>query len=456
MFKKIRFRLTALNATVFFVILACLGGIVYTDLRHQLYVKVDESLRSKLQDTTFFYAQFIPPADDNALPGSKKTLIQMQGGIDPRVFLVLWDEQGNPFGILAGSENHAVVKDFKPYRNIRDPETIKVGDHYYRFYGVEYNKPVNMNVKILSELSRVKGLNLDEQSLSENTIGSRIVAVQAISIVDSEQNILRRLLEIMLFSIFGGGAVTVLAGVYLANKALQPIRNSWDKQQQFVADASHELRMPISVIKANAELVFRHPNRSILEMSESLSMVLTESVRMGRLTDQLLTLARADSNQEEILFKPILLGEVIQEVIKKFEPLAELKSQRLEVQLDSELEMLGDRDRLHQLFVILIDNSMKFTQEDGVIRVAARKNGSTIEVTVEDTGIGISAEDLPHIFDRFYRGDKSRSRDLGGTGLGLAIAKWIVDRHEGDIAASSVQGQGATITLRLPTKQKKS
>jgi len=190
-------------------------------------------------------------------------------------------------------------------------------------------------------------------------------------------------------------------------------------------------------------------------MSEPLSMVLSESIRMGKLTDQLLTLARADSNQEELILKPLWIDEIIHEVAQKFEPLAELKQQRLEMQLQSGLEMWGDRERLHQLFVILLDNSMKFTPENGVIRIIAHKHSQHVEIAVEDTGIGIEAEDLSRVFDRFYRGDKSRSRHTGGTGLGLAIANWIVTRHGGDITAASVPGQGTTITLRLPAPQRK-
>lgn len=465
MFRKIRTRLTVLHAAVFFVILACLGLIIYTELRHQLYVKVDESLRSRLQGVQVFYTSSdsrVPEErEEDDLPGGaavKRTMIQIQG-IDPRVFLVLWDENGTPYPVLAGTHYDEAVDVFKPYRSVRTPETVKVGDHYYRLIGVDYDPASSESLKIMADLFRAKQLSLGLHLPAPGPSGpitSRIVSVQAISIVDSEQNILKKLLELMLLGIACGGAVTVLAGMYLANQALLPIRRSWEKQQQFVADASHELRMPLSIIRANAELVFRHPDRTILDMSEPLSMVLSESARMGKLTDQLLTLARADSDQDEIILKPLHMGEIIHEVAQKFEPLAELKRLRLETKLESGLEMRGDRERLHQLFVILLDNSMKFTPENGMIRIAARRQGQLIEVAVKDTGTGIAAEDLPRIFDRFYRGDKSRSRSTGGTGLGLAIAHWIVARHGGDIAAASEPGQGTTMTLHLPAGPRKS
>ncbi|MDR6551960.1 HAMP domain-containing sensor histidine kinase [Paenibacillus qinlingensis] len=458
MFKKTRIRLTTLNAVVFFIIIVCLGMIVYTELRHQLYANVDESLQQRVQqDAQFFYtkSQIMSP-DEPAEGTTKKTLIQVQG-IDPRVFVVLWDDQGNSYPILSGAAMRKEVNAFKPYRSIPAPQTVSLDNHSYRVHAVQYEQPKLMNLKVLTDISQAKGLDSITPTSLFSEASTKIVAIQAISLIDSEQNMLKQLLKLILIGIVVGGAITVLAGMYLANQALRPIKESWDKQQQFVADASHELRMPLSIIRANVELAFRHPDRSILHMSEPLSVVLEESKRMGRLTEQLLTLARADSNQEEIMLKPLQLSEVIHEVVQKFEPLAELKGQKLETDVESEIELIGDVERIHQLLVILLDNSMKFTPADGTIRVVARKKGHDVELVVEDTGVGIAAEDLPHIFDRFYHGDKSRTRSssTGGTGLGLAIAKWIVTKHGGEITPASVLGQWTKMTLRFPAWQRK-
>lgn len=472
MFKKTRIRLTVLNAVVFFVIIVILGMLVYTELRVQLYDKVDESLEQRAQqETHLFYAKSQMLSSIEPPEGStKKTLIQIQG-IDPRVFLVLWDDQGNPIltgagmnkevwdepgsPILSGTGTPKVVDAFKPYRSTQTPQTVNVEGHSYRIYAVQYEQMKMMNINVLTDISLKKGLD----ALTPNSFftegATKIVSVQAISLIDSEQNMLKQLLELILIGIVAGGAITVVAGMYLANQALRPIRLSWDKQQQFVADASHELRMPLSIIRANVELAFRHPDRSILHMSEPLSVVLEESKRMGRLTEQLLTLARADSNQEEIMMKPLSLTDVIHEVVQKFEPLAELKSQNLESDVESGIELMGDIERIHQLLVILLDNSMKFTPAGGTIRFVAWKRGHHVELVVEDTGTGIAAEDLPHIFDRFYHGDKSRTRSHSGTGLGLAIGKWIVTKHGGEITPASVLGQGTRMLIRFPAWQRR-
>lgn len=461
MFSSTRIRLTALNATVFFIILTCIGIIVYVQLRHHLYAKVDESLRLKVtqNDQVFYNLTEVPEMKElpqGAIKKENKMLIQVQG-IDPRVFLILWDNEGNASPMLSGEYSKKAAETFKAYRDATEPVSVEVDGHHYRIYSMTYEQPVRLNLRLLDKKQvESNGLPLKLPLLSDpSTAVSAIVSVQAISIVDSEQNMLRQLLILILSGIVGGGALTVLAGLYLANKALQPIKLSWDKQQQFVADASHELRMPLTIIRANAELAFRHPDRSILEMSEPLSMVLAESIRMGKLTDQLLTLARADSNQEELVLKPLLLDEPIAEVVHKFVPLAELKQISLETELEARLGMLGDQERLQQLIVILLDNSMKFTPEQGTIRVASRRKGHVAEITVADTGAGVPAAELPRLFDRFYRGDKARTRSQGGTGLGLAIAKWIVDKHGGTISAASAPGEGTTIKITLPLNSRK-
>ncbi|MCM2996942.1 HAMP domain-containing histidine kinase [Paenibacillus cellulositrophicus] len=274
---------------------------------------------------------------------------------------------------------------------------------------------------------------------------------QAVINVDSEVNMLRNLMQIIGIGIVVGAAGTVGVGLYLANQALRPIRRSWEQQQQFVADASHELRLPISVIHANAEYVFRHPDRSILQMSEPISMVLEESKRMKKLVEQLLTLARADSNQTELLLTGIRLDEIVDDASHKFNPFMELKRIRFDRSVQP-VSMMGDKERLQQLIVILLDNSLKYTPEDGEIRIVCRRNGQDAELIVEDSGIGIAKTDLPYIFDRFYRGNQTRNRDDGGTGLGLSIAKWIAEKHGGTISARSDQTTAITVNLPLHSK----
>ncbi|KIL40147.1 hypothetical protein SD70_15885 [Gordoniibacillus kamchatkensis] len=462
MFAKTRIRLTLLNAAVFFVILACIGFVVYIELRHQLYDKVDASIMARVGDfqtpeskkgLIWYEQKTLPPLPAGDDMSKKKVQFQVRE-IDPRIFMVFWDEQGTPWpSTPIDAANKQLLSGFSEYRSEKSPATVKIGGHAYRIYSVAVDQPLNL--QIVSNTNNVFMGSINSkagavQMLLDNGTPIRVRAVQGVANVDSEQNMLNTLLQLILFGIVAGGAVTVLAGLYLANQALLPIRRSWEKQRQFAADASHELRMPLSIIQANAELMLRHPERSALELSEPISMVLAESKRMAKLTDQLLTLARSDSDQEELLLQPIVLDQLLEEVVRKFAPLAELKSIQLCTGLLPAVEIMGDREKLQQLFVILLDNSMKYTPEKGTIRVMSRKNGHYAAIVVEDTGSGIAANDLPHIFDRFYRGDKARGRSEGGTGLGLAIAKWIAEKHGGSIAAASKLGEGTSITVQLP------
>jgi two-component system, OmpR family, sensor histidine kinase CiaH len=150
---------------------------------------------------------------------------------------------------------------------------------------------------------------------------------------------------------------------------------------------------------------------------------------------------------------PVDLHEVINGITEQFMPLAELKEVRLHVKLDPAIELVADRERLHQLVVILLDNALKYTPQDGSITLTCSKQANAVVIEVQDTGIGIPSEDLPHVFDRFFRSNKARSREDGGTGLGLAIAKWIVEKHGGKINVESTVGLGTRFYITIPVKK---
>lgn len=256
--------------------------------------------------------------------------------------------------------------------------------------------------------------------------------------------------EVFLASV-AGVLFSILAGFYLAGRSLVPIRRSWDKQQQFVADASHELRTPTSVIQTRAELLFRHPQHTIEQESQNIALILKESKRMGKLIDDLLTLARTDSNQLQINAATIPLHPILEDLAEQFELLAETKSIRIRSHFQPSV-IWGDENRLRQLFVILLDNALKFTPPHGSIEFTCHSLPHAIRVIVKDSGCGIAEADLPHIFERFYRGDKSRSRTEGGTGLGLSIAEWIVHAHKGSIRVTSQIGIGTEFQISFPKK----
>jgi signal transduction histidine kinase len=285
------------------------------------------------------------------------------------------------------------------------------------------------------------------------TIASPVATMQFISNLDPEINMLHSLFIIIIAGVAVGGLLTLLAGFYLAQRALVPIRESWEKQQQFVADASHELRTPLAVIQANTELLLRHPDHSIEEESGYISTILKESKRINKLITSLLTFARSDSNQMEIQAKPVAIDLLINECVQQFAPLMNIKQIDIKLDLEKELEMHADEERIHQLLVILMDNALKYTPEQGVISISANKSAHSVNLNIEDTGVGIPESDLPFIFERFFRGDKIRSRTDGSMGLGLSIAHWIVDRHGGKIRAESKLGKGTRMSIQFPLRK---
>ena len=219
---------------------------------------------------------------------------------------------------------------------------------------------------------------------------------------------------------------------------------------QFTADASHELRAPLALIRTAAEFSLRR-ERTPEELLEAMRKIGRESVRMSRLVDDLLLLARADSNADELLLAPTDVTASGRDAGELAATLAEAKNINVSAEIPGEpLIVNGNEQLLSRLWLILLDNAVKYTAEGGNVQFSMRTRDSNLEVLVSDTGIGIAPDDLPHVWDRFWRADKVRSRDMGGTGLGLSIARWIVLRHQGEISIASELGRGSQITVRLP------
>jgi len=234
------------------------------------------------------------------------------------------------------------------------------------------------------------------------------------------------------------------------NGMLGRLNDSVRRMTQFTADASHELRAPIALIRTTAELTLGR-RRDPEEYEGAMRDVLVESERTTHLLDSLLTLARGDLGMEALDLIPVDVGAAAREAIEESRTFAAEKSIVIDSSIpDGDLEIDGDSHAMRRLFVILIDNAVKYTYPSGKIRITVGKNSGSIEAAVVDTGIGIAKEDQPHIFDRFWRADKVRSRAAGGAGLGLSIARWIVDQHHGTITVESEPGSGSAFRMSFP------
>lgn len=245
-------------------------------------------------------------------------------------------------------------------------------------------------------------------------------------------------------------ALVIFGGWFMAEKALIPIKNSWQRQKDFTADASHEMRSPLAVIQTNLDLVMGNQDKTVGSQNRWLENIQTETGRMTRLVDDLLFLARADSDQETLHMNMFPLLPAIREALRPLEPLAASHNINLLIPDEADIYLNGDETRIKQLVVILIDNAIKYTPTGGTVKLEVSKPDHHVEIIVTDTGEGIDPNNLDRVFERFYRGDKARNRQNGGTGLGLAIARRIVFMHRGNIQASSSPGKGTTFRVTLP------
>jgi heavy metal sensor kinase len=232
------------------------------------------------------------------------------------------------------------------------------------------------------------------------------------------------------------------------NGMLSRLEDSVSRIQRFTADASHELRSPISFMRTVAEVALRNPQADE-ESRELFEAVLTESTQASDLLEEMLLLARADSSQTDLQFEPVDLADVLDDVQERVRTLAEAKNQHFTMRRANSARVNGDRSSLRRLVWTLMDNAVKYTPPGGRIELCLETRGSEALVTVRDNGIGIPEEMLSRIFERFFRADPSRAQ-MEGSGLGLAIAKWIADMHHAVIAVESAEGRGATFRVVFP------
>ena len=242
--------------------------------------------------------------------------------------------------------------------------------------------------------------------------------------------------------------ISTIGSYFFAKKSLEPIEKAMEAQNHFTADASHELRTPLTALRSEIEVALRDKNITLNESKKLLSSNLEEINKLESLSSALLKLAREQDNSTK-KFHKVSLEEIIIDAYEKVAPLAEKKSIEFNNEL-ADISVLGDRQSLTELFVILLDNAIKYSPDGSKIRIAIKQYNNKAIVHVADHGVGIKASDLPYIFNRFYRADSSRAKDkVDGFGLGLSIAKHIVELHHGTISVESRPGHGSEFTVKL-------
>jgi signal transduction histidine kinase len=424
MFSAARWRLTGVFTIVLAVILVTAGVAIYLTTSSVLFARVDDDLKERavrdLSDFVGAGGRGRGPSGDDFVPHTKTT-----GGY----FYAIVDTDGQP---LLSSSNV-------------DPDGLAPA-------GTLQTAMTDGKAFVSTQSS--EGESLRVYVLAAQTQDGEAVLAQIGRSTEPEHSALSQLRTVLL-AVFGGSILPAgFAGFVLSGRVLRPIKTAMDSQRTFIADASHELRTPIAVVRTNAELLQRHAASQAGETpagdTSAIDDILSESERLGKMVDQMLTLAQADAGENALSRSPVALDELAEQVGRSMKALADARSISLETHANGRVEVNGDPTRLHELLVILTDNAIKYTDPGGNVGLSVARTHKRATIELTDTGQGIPPDALPHIFDRFYRIDKARSRDSGGTGLGLAIARQIVDAHGGAIRMESEPGKGTRVTVELP------
>jgi len=312
----------------------------------------------------------------------------------------------------------------------------------------------NMIAKALASYKKDGKVELGEESyifrksVLENGSGTFIVFVNT----HPENEILGDLFIVLAVTGALGLIFAFLGSLYMANRSLIPIKESWNQQKDFIADASHELRTPLSVIETTLDLLASKKDKTIETQLKWIENIQAENKRMSKLVNDMLFLARTDSDQVLLEMKIFSLNSALLEAYIPFEAVAMQKGIQLDPFEGPEVNFYGDEARIKQLAVILIDNAIKYTPTGGRVGMRLKDIGETVEMVFTDTGVGIDQEHINKVFQRFYRVDKARSRKEGSVGLGLSIADWIVKEHAGTIKVESSKERGTTFRVFLPKR----
>lgn len=302
-----------------------------------------------------------------------------------------------------------------------------------------------VSATIQSPKGRVRAVSMPLREESGEVVG----VIQYARSLEEVRSAVNGLILVLLPLGLGGLVLATVGGLYMSARAVRPIDESFERQRAFVANASHELKTPITLIRADTEMVLDR-GRLHPEDQELIEHALVETDKMNGLLSDLLLVARLDAGKLEMSTKPFDLMTTLLEEAERFGVRAAAKGIRFDIPTTGKVPASGDKDRTSQILAVLFDNAVRFTPPGGRITASGKLRDRWAEITVTDTGPGIPSEYLSRIFDRFYRGDAARTRAGGGTGLGLAIARDLAHAQGGQLTAESGNTGGATFRLRLP------
>ena len=464
-FNSIRSRLTAWHVAVLGFFLILFSILLYVFLSKRLHESIDNSLKvsaNVIQKAALLEYSRTP------LPGLDLFFDQFLGYSNINKFYRIYDGSGHVDSRSKGIDASKFPLTQDAYSRANQGQMT-----YETFNLVPWHRvrvitmPVIRNDNLVNLIQVGTSLKAVEDTLKNlriflftaipvalilSTLGGRFMATRALKpvaeITDTAQdiahgaNLSRRIPIPEVQDEIGNLARTF-------NEMMNRLEKSFAQVRQFSGDASHELRTPLTVLKGQSELVLSKP-RSKAEYQEVLASNLEEINYMSRVLEDLLVLSKGDEGEVALEKEPVELGSIVEEVSRQGEIFADEKEVKIILAYLEPVTILGDAHRLKQMVWILLHNAVKFTPSGGEIKITLQDLDDTVYFTIRDNGIGIPEQDLPKIFDRFYRVDKARSRMDGGSGLGLSICKHIVDRHHGTVDVESKLGEGTKFKIRFP------
>ena len=312
-----------------------------------------------------------------------------------------------------------------------------------------YIRPFNLSEDLKDGIVTYK---YNAHSFRQIKINYNLYTIEIIKIVDTEEMLLNQLKFVLIISIILASITVYFISKFLTKKSLKPIEESWKNQELFVQDASHELRTPLTIIFSKIESIIKRPKNSVEEEMNNLVIVMKEVRRLSKLVSDLLKLTKEDAIITINKSKTNII-DVIGDILIQYEDICQLQSKNLKFNYDlKDQSIYTDKEKLKQILIILIDNAIKYTKEDDYIIVRLFEEGSNIKIEVEDSGIGIKEEELPLIFNRFYRASSHRESNKDGSGIGLSIAKILIGNLNGKIAVSSKYKKGSIFSIYIPKK----
>ncbi|MTI96349.1 MAG: HAMP domain-containing histidine kinase [Firmicutes bacterium] len=432
MFNRLRNRLLVINMSIISIVVITAFGIIYFITN----ANIQEENQAKLES--------IPKLPSIVL-GSSEFYDPQSGQVERRVvfprlpieysqsFITLINEDGETIDVFSYIDmpEEAYHQIVAKARQTGDPQGSVSFD--------------NRTWKYATSSFEDRMLVREHNGQHEIIDHSGYMQISFLDITDS-RNTLNRLL--LTFVLVGLAVICSIFGVslYFANRSIRPIEESWHKQKQFVADASHELKTPLAIITANTDALLADGNETINSQKKWIDYIQSETSRMSKLVNDMLYLAKVeDSNELQV---PFDLSGIVSDVTASLEAIVFEKGVHLTQNIESDIFVKGDSENIKRVVLILLDNAIKYVNDKGNIHIELKKLRNTAVFSVQNSGEGIPEDKLPRIFDRFYRIDPSRSQETGGYGLGLSIAKALVERSGGSIYAESADNS-TTFTFEL-------